>query len=162
METQLINTIEKHYSDRDSYFMQLAIDQARAAAQINEVPVGAVIVMNDQVIANGFNQPITTSDPSAHAEIVSLRAAALFIKNYRLVGSEIFTTLEPCAMCAGAILQARCKRVVFGAYDEKAGAAGSVVNLFSNQRLNHHTTIHGGISQQTCAKLLQDFFRAKR
>lgn len=146
----------------DSDFMQLALAQARAAAAAGEVPVGAVVVRAGQVIATGRNAPITQSDPSAHAEIVALRGAALALGNYRLVDCELFVTLEPCAMCAGAMLQARLKRVVFGASDPKTGAAGSVVDLFVSQQLNHQTVVQGGLLAGESAALLQEFFRHRR
>jgi tRNA(adenine34) deaminase len=146
----------------DGDFMQLALAQARAAAALGEVPVGAVLVRDGQVIATGGNAPIAAHDPSAHAEIVALRAAAQLLGNYRLTDCELFVTLEPCAMCAGAILQARLKRVVFGASDAKAGAAGSVLNLFANRQLNHQTHVQGGLQQLECAALLQEFFLRRR
>ncbi len=146
----------------DGDFMQIALVQARAAAAAGEVPVGAVLVRSGQVIAVGGNAPIGQHDPSAHAEIVALRTAAKLMANYRLTDCELFVTLEPCAMCAGAILQARLKRVVFGAPDPKAGAAGSVLNLFANPQLNHQTQVQGGLQQAECAALLQDFFMHRR
>ena len=146
----------------DGDFMQIAINQARAAATAGEVPVGAAVVRAGQLIAVGCNAPIDQHDPSAHAEIVALRAAAKLIGNYRLTDCELFVTLEPCAMCAGAILQARLKRVVFGAKDPKAGAAGSVLNLFANPQLNHQTQVQGGLQEMACAALLQDFFLRRR
>jgi len=146
----------------DADFMHIALAQARDAAAAGEVPVGAVLVRAGQVIALGRNAPIDQNDPSAHAEIVALRAAAKLIGNYRLIDCELFVTLEPCAMCAGAILQARLKRVVFGARDLKAGAAGSVVDLFANRQLNHQTQVQGGLQQDACGALLQDFFLRRR
>lgn len=146
----------------DSDFMHLALAQARAAALAGEVPVGAVVVHAGQVIATGRNAPIAQSDPSAHAEIVALRCAALAMGNYRLVDCELFATLEPCAMCAGAMLQARLKRVVFGASDPKTGAAGSVVDLFANPKLNHQTVVQGGLLADESAALLQEFFKHRR
>jgi len=146
----------------DAAFMRLALAQARAAMAAGEVPVGAVVVRNGQVIASGSNAPITRHDPSAHAEIVALRAAALAMANYRLVDCELFVTLEPCAMCVGAMLHARLKRVVFGAPDPKTGAAGSLLDLFSNPRLNHQTQVQGGLMAVECGGLLQDFFQQRR
>ena len=146
----------------DSDFMRIALTQARAAAAAGEVPVGAALVRAGQVIAVGGNGPIGQHDPSAHAEIVALRAAAKLLGNYRLSDCELFVTLEPCAMCAGAILQARLKRVVFGAADPKAGAAGSVLDLFAHRQLNHQTQVQGGLLQAECASLLQDFFLRRR
>ncbi|WP_309683794.1 tRNA adenosine(34) deaminase TadA [Polaromonas sp.] len=146
----------------DADFMQLALAQAREAATVGEVPVGAVLVRRGQVIATGRNAPIDGHDPTAHAEIVALRAAAQVLGNYRLDDCELYVTLEPCAMCSGAMLHARLKRVVFGAPDPKTGAAGSVVNLFAQPRLNHQTEWQGGVLADECAALLQDFFRQRR
>ncbi|MEY4883369.1 MAG: tRNA adenosine(34) deaminase TadA [Pseudomonadota bacterium] len=146
----------------DSAFMQLALAQAREAMAAGEVPVGAVVVKNGEVIATGRNAPIDGHDPTAHAEIVALRAAAQKLGNYRLDDCELYVTLEPCAMCSGAMLHARLKRVVFGAPDPKTGAAGSVINLFSQVQLNHQTQVQGGVLAGECSALLQDFFRAKR
>ncbi len=146
----------------DTQTMQLALTQARFAAAEGEVPVGAVVVRAGQVIAVGSNAPIGQHDPSAHAEMVALRAAAKALGNYRLLDCELFVTLEPCAMCVGAMLHARLQRVVFGAADPKTGAAGSVLDLFANPRLNHQTQVLGGVLAAQCAGLLQDFFRNKR
>jgi tRNA(adenine34) deaminase len=146
----------------DIRFMKLALAQAREAAAQGEVPVGAVIVRQGQVIATGRNAPIDGHDPTAHAEIVALRAAALALGNYRLDECELFVTLEPCAMCSGAILQARLKRVVFGAADPKTGAAGSVLNLFELPQLNHQTVLEGGVLAEQGSALLQEFFRPRR
>ena len=146
----------------DEHFMQLALAQAREAATVGEVPVGAVVIHQGQVIATGGNAPIDGHDPTAHAEIVALRAAAQALGNYRLDECELFVTLEPCAMCSGAMLHARLKRVVFGATDPKTGAAGSVVNLFANTQLNHQTQLRGGVMADECGALLQDFFRQRR
>ena len=146
----------------DSVFMRGAIDQAHNAWALEEVPVGALVVRDGEVIATGFNQSIGTHDPTAHAEIMALRAAASILGNYRLPGCELFVTLEPCAMCAGAMLHARLARVVFGAADPKTGACGSVVDLFAQTRLNHHTTAVGGILADSCSALLKDFFAQRR
>lgn len=142
--------------------MTHALRQAQAAALAGEVPVGAVVVKDGAVIATGQNAPIDSHDPTAHAEIVALRAAARALGNYRLEGCELFVTLEPCAMCAGAMLHARLKRVVFGAADPKTGAAGSVLDLFARPELNHQTEVQGGVMKDACSNLLQDFFRQKR
>jgi tRNA(adenine34) deaminase len=142
--------------------MQLALAQAREAAAAGEVPVGAVVVRRGQVIASGRNAPVDGHDPTAHAEIVALRAAAQALGNYRLDGCELFVTLEPCAMCSGAMLHARLKRVVFGAPDPKTGAAGSVINLFAQAPLNHQTQLQSGVLAAQCGALLQDFFRLRR
>ena len=146
----------------DAAFMTLALAQARVAMACGEVPVGAVVVQNGQVIASGSNAPIASHDPSAHAEIQALRAAAQVLGNYRLIDCELFVTLEPCAMCVGAILQARLKRIVFGANDPKTGAAGSVIDLFVNPRLNHQTQLQGGLLETECSALLQTFFQERR
>ena len=127
----------------DSHWMRLALDQAHLAAQEGEVPVGAVVVKNGQLIASGRNAPIAAHDPSAHAEILAMRAAAVVLGNYRLDGCELFVTLEPCAMCSGAMLHARLKRVVFGATDPRTGAAGSVINVFAHSQLNHQNNGKG-------------------
>ena len=142
--------------------MGAALAEAQAAAAAGEVPVGAVVVYQGHIIATGRNAPIQTHDPSAHAEIAALRAAAQHLGNYRLDNCELFVTLEPCAMCAGAILHARLKRVVFGASDPKTGAAGSVIDLFGNPQLNHHTQVKGGVLANQSAALLQAFFRQQR
>ena len=146
----------------DEYAMRIALDQAHNAALVGEVPVGAVVMRDGQVIATGYNRPITEHDPTAHAEIVALRHAAHLLGNYRLPECELFVTLEPCAMCAMALLHARFKRVVYGAADPKTGAAGSVVDLFSDARLNHHTALAGGVLAQASAQLLRDFFAQRR
>lgn len=146
----------------DEDFMALAMAQARQAAEAGEVPVGAVVVRQGEVIGAGHNAPIAGHDPSAHAEIMAMRAAAAALGNYRLDHCELFVTLEPCAMCSGAMLHARLKRVVFGASDPKTGAAGSVVDLFANPRLNHQTKVQGGVLAQACSAQVQAFFRDKR
>ena len=142
--------------------MHLALDQAHNALLVGEVPVGAVILRDGKVIATGYNRPITTHDPTAHAEIVALRHAATLLGNYRLPGCELYVTLEPCAMCAMALLHARISRVVFGAADPKTGAAGSVLNLFDQPQLNHHTALQGGVMADASSALLRDFFAQRR
>ena len=142
--------------------MALALAQARQAAAAGEIPVGAVVVRQGQVIATGRNAPIDSHDPTAHAEIMALRAAAQVVGNYRLEDCELFVTLEPCAMCSGAMLQARLKRVVFGATEPKTGAAGSVIDLFAHARLNHQTAHQGGVLAVQSTALLQEFFRQRR
>jgi len=149
-------------SPADEYAMRLALDQAQNAWLVGEVPVGAVIVRDGQVVATGYNRPITTHDPTAHAEIVALRHAATLLENYRLPECELFVTLEPCAMCAMALMHARFKRVVFGATDPKTGASGSVLNLFAEPRLNHHTALEGGVLADACGALLRRFFAERR
>jgi tRNA(adenine34) deaminase len=147
---------------RERRFMALAQEAAEAARAAGEVPVGAVIVRGDEVIATGFNHPIRGHDPSAHAEMVALRAASRALENYRLPGCELYVTLEPCVMCAGAIMHARIARVVFGAADPKTGACGSVVDVFANERLNHHTTVVGGVLADECGHALRNFFAERR
>ena len=142
--------------------MQLALAQAALAAQAGEVPVGAVVVQGWVVIASGRNAPIEGHDPTAHAEIAALRAAAKVLGNYRLPDCTLYVTLEPCAMCSGAMLHARLKRVVFGAADAKTGAAGSVINLFAQSQLNHQTTLQGGVMAGESVALLKDFFSQRR
>ena len=142
--------------------MRLALDQAHNAWLVGEVPVGAVIVRDGQVVATGYNRPITTHDPTAHAEIVALRHASTLLENYRLPECELFVTLEPCAMCAMALMHARFKRVVFGAADPKTGAAGSVLNLFAEAKLNHHTAVESGVLADACGALLRQFFAERR
>jgi tRNA(adenine34) deaminase len=149
-------------SATDERAMRIALDQARNAWIVGEVPVGAVVMRAGQVIATGYNRPITEHDPTAHAEIVALRHAATLLSNYRLPECELYVTLEPCAMCAMALMHARFKRVVFGARDPKTGAAGSVINLFGEAQLNHHTVIEGGVLADECGTLLREFFVERR
>lgn len=149
-------------SVEDETFMRLAIDQAHNAWALGEVPVGAVIVKDGQVIATGFNQPIGNADPTAHAEIQALRAAAELLGNYRLNHCQLYVTLEPCAMCAGAMQHARIERVIFGAVDPKTGACGSVVDLFAEPKLNHHTRVRRGVLAADCGGLLTRFFAERR
>ena len=157
---------DSQHDPRDEAAMRLALDQAQNAWLVGEVPVGAVVFRataeGRQVIATGYNRPITDHDPTAHAEIVALRHAARLLGNYRLPECEIFVTLEPCAMCAMALLHARLKRVAYGAADPKAGAAGSVLDLFADPRLNHHTRLLGGVLADACAETLRSFFAERR
>jgi len=146
----------------DEHFMGLAMDLAREAGAAGEVPVGALIVLEEEVVGRGFNQPIGRHDPTAHAEIMALRDAATRLGNYRLPGCTLYVTLEPCAMCAGAIMHARIERLVFGASDPKTGAAGSVIDLFAESSLNHHTSVVGGVLAEQCGSLLSGFFVARR
>lgn len=146
----------------DEDFMREALEQARQAGACGEVPVGAIVVLDGQIVGRGFNQPIGRHDPTAHAEVMALRDAAQRLGNYRLPGCELYVTLEPCAMCSGAIMHARIRRVVFGARDPKTGVAGSVINLFDEARLNHHATIEGGLMADECGGMLSAFFAARR
>jgi len=142
--------------------MHEALALAEHAMQQQGVPVGAIVVLEGNIIGKGWNQPIAKHDPSAHAEIMALRDAAKFIGNYRLVETTLYVTLEPCLMCVGAMLHARVKRVVFGAYDPKTGAAGSVFNMFADNRHNHVVEVQGGVLEKPSAELLQTFFRQRR
>ena len=146
----------------DEAFMRMALSAAAEAQRLGEVPVGAVLVREGDVIAIGHNQPIIGHDPTAHAEIAALRAAAQKLGNYRLPGCTLYVTLEPCAMCAGAKMHARLARVVYGASDPKTGACGSVVNLFAEARLNHHTEVQGGVLAGECGTMLSAFFAERR
>jgi len=146
----------------DRQFMQQALEQAQLAALAGEVPVGAVLVRDGLVISRAFNKPITDHDPSAHAEMLALRQAAMADENYRLPGATLYVTLEPCTMCAGAILHARLDRIVYGASDPKTGAAGSVLDVFSSKQINHQTSVEGGVMGEECGELLRDFFKERR
>jgi tRNA(adenine34) deaminase len=146
----------------DTKFMQAALDLARQAALNGEVPVGAIIVKDGEIIGRGMNSPISQHDPSAHAEILALRDAAKNIGNYRLVDCELYVTLEPCAMCAGAIQHARISRLIYGASDYKTGACGSVINLMAETKLNHHTEVSKDILAEECGALLSNFFKQRR
>ena len=150
------------WSETDEKFMRAAIGEAKIAASVNEVPVGAVVVKNGEIIGAGLNRSIQDSDPTAHAEIIAIRAAAFAEQNYRLNDTTLYVTLEPCAMCIGAMIQARISRLVFGAYDAKAGAAGSVIDLSDNRQLNHQIEVNGGLFEEKCAGLLQKFFAQRR
>ena len=146
----------------DTEYMRHALGLAEQAQAAGEVPVGAVVVKDGEIIGRGFNAPILRHDPSAHAEIQALRDAAERVGNYRLVDCELFVTLEPCLMCAGAMMHARIARVVYGASDLKTGAAGSVLNVFAEQRLNHHTQVQGGVLAEECSAMLSNFFAQRR
>jgi len=147
---------------RDAAYMRRALELARHAEEAGEVPVGALVVLNDEIIGEGWNQPIVTQDPTAHAEIVALRAAAVRTKNYRISEAVLYVTLEPCAMCAGAMVPARMARVVYGAADPKSGAAGSVFNLLESSTLNHRAQITRGVFAAECGEMLRKFFEARR
>jgi tRNA(adenine34) deaminase len=146
----------------DEIFMLEALGLAHCAAEVGEVPVGAVVVKDGAVVGRGYNRPISAKDPTAHAEVMALRDAAMRIGNYRLGNCELYVTLEPCAMCAGAIMHARIKRVIYGAADPKSGACGSVIDLFAENRLNHHAAVVGGVMAGEATKVLQEFFSARR
>lgn len=146
----------------DLRWMERALTLARAARDRGEVPVGAVLVQDGEALGEGFNQPISEVDPTGHAEIVAIRRAAHSRGNYRLPGTTLYVTLEPCPMCAGAILNARVARVVFGAYDEKAGAAGTVTDLLTTRLFNHRCVVEGGVLREPCARLLTGFFASRR
>ncbi len=154
--------MESDWPQQDIDGMRAALAEAQKAAGEGEVPVGAVVVVDGDIIATGRNCSIVTSDPSAHAEIIALRAAGSGVGNYRLPDATLYVTLEPCVMCTGAIVQARLKRVVFGAYDEKAGALGSVEDLSDSRALNHRFEINGGLLADECSNLLRAFFEARR
>jgi tRNA(adenine34) deaminase len=146
----------------DEHFMELALERARRAAREGEVPVGAILVAGDEVIGEGWNQPIASSDPTAHAEIIALRAGAQRLGNYRLAACTLYATLEPCAMCVGALMNARVARLVFGAWDPKAGACGSVIDLPRQPRLTHRIDVFGGVRSDESAALLKQFFESRR
>jgi tRNA(adenine34) deaminase len=147
---------------RDAAYMRRALELARHAEEAGEVPVGALVVLNDEIIGEGWNQPIVTQDPTAHAEIVALRAAAVRTKNYRIPEAVLYVTLEPCAMCAGAMVHARIARVVYGAADPKSGAAGSVFNLLESPSLNHRAQVTRGVLAEECGEMLRTFFEKRR
>ncbi|MGA8051130.1 MAG: tRNA adenosine(34) deaminase TadA [Burkholderiales bacterium] len=142
--------------------MRRAIELARRAEGEGEVPVGAVVVLGGKVIGEGWNRPISSADATSHAEMEAIRAACKAVGNYRLTGASLYVTLEPCAMCIGAIFHARIARVMFGAPDPKTGAAGSIMNLFAESRLNHHATVEGRVLAEECGALLSDFFAKRR
>jgi tRNA(adenine34) deaminase len=146
----------------DRLCLLLAIEQAALAAEAGEVPVGAIVVFENKIVGRGRNAVLATNDPTAHAEIVALRDAALHLNNYRLTGCELYTTLEPCSMCAGAIIHARIARLVYGAADPKAGAAGSVLDVINHPKLNHQLKVAGGVMADECGELLRAFFRERR
>ena len=147
--------------DHEKY-MRIAIEQAIIGSDKGEVPVGAVIVLDGEIIATGHNQPISTNDPTAHAEIIALRNASEILNNYRLPGAKLYVTLEPCTMCIGAIFNARISQVVYGASEFKTGAAGGVIDLFSNPKINHHAEVVGGILSEECSTVLKEFFIKRR
>ena len=153
---------EHHTQARDEFFMRHALACAQQAYDAGEVPVGAVVVHQNRVIASGYNHPIGLNDPTAHAEVQELRAAAQILQNYRMPECELYVTLEPCLMCSGAMFHARLARVVFGASDYKTGVAGSVMNVYTHEQLNHHATVVGGVLEEEAREVLQRFFRERR
>jgi tRNA(adenine34) deaminase len=146
----------------DARYMRTALELARQGWEAGEVPVGALVVLDGEIVGRGFNQPISSFDPTAHAEVVALRDAAARLGNYRLVGCTLYVTMEPCVMCAGAILHARVARVVYGAREYKTGAHGSIVDVFAEPRLNYHCEIMGGVLADECAAMISGFFEARR
>jgi tRNA(adenine34) deaminase len=156
------NVVRAHDPDLDMHFMQRALELAREAARAGEVPVGAVIVKEGAIAGEGWNRPISTHDPSAHAEMIAMRNAAQSLQNYRLLDTTLYVTLEPCAMCAGAMVHARVKRLVFAATDPRAGAAGSIFNIAQHSALNHRLEVTSGVMAEDCASELRRFFAARR
>ena len=154
--------MQSAWSDADVAAMQAALAEARSAADLGEVPVGAVVTSGGNIIAKGHNRSLSDNDPSAHAEVIALREAGRVMGNHRLANATLYVTLEPCAMCIGAIVQARVARLVFGAYDKKAGAAGSVIDLTDSKAFNHRFEVNGGVLADECGAVLQEFFRNKR
>ena len=148
--------------ESDANYMDLALAEARKAESMNEVPVGAVVVSQGAVIGSGYNQPVSGADPTAHAEIIALRQAARHQRNYRLSNATMYCTVEPCLMCAGAMIHARIDRLVFGTPDPKAGSAGSIYNILSDPRLNHSVDVISGVREDECASLLREFFAKRR
>jgi tRNA(adenine34) deaminase len=159
---QKLQTQLAEQASQDANWMRIALAQAQLAWNAGEIPVGAIVVKDGKIIATGYNQPILGNDPTAHAEIMALRAAAKILGNYRLPGCELYVTLEPCVMCSGAMMHARLSRIVFGAHDFKTGACGSVLNLFEQEKLNHHATVVTGVLADECAQILKDFFAQRR
>jgi len=153
---------EKGAPSRDEQFMRAALDEALKARDAGEVPVGAVLVRNGQIISRGCNSPIGRHDPTAHAEIMALRAGGLALGNYRLVDTELYVTIEPCVMCMGAVIHARVRRLIYGARDERAGAAGTVFDLTRDRNLNHRVELTAGVLEDACRSLMQDFFKDRR
>jgi tRNA(adenine34) deaminase len=149
-------------TDDNEHFMRQAIELAREAEAAGEVPVGALVVLNGEIVGTGWNRPIQSHDPTAHAEIIALRAAASALGNYRMPGATLYVTLEPCPMCAGAMVHARIERLVYAAPDPLAGSAGSVMNVFATPTLNHRPVVQGGVLAEECGAMLKDFFRARR
>ena len=156
------NTKIQELPTHDQLFMQRAIELAQQAEAINEIPVGAVVVYQRKIIGEGFNQSITLHDPSAHAEMQAIRQAGQYLNNYRLIGCSLYVTLEPCSMCAGLLVHSRIKRLIYGASDTKTGAAGSVFNLVTNEKLNHQIEVNAGVMGKQCSEILSAFFKRRR
>jgi tRNA(adenine34) deaminase len=148
--------------EKDKHFMKAALNSAKKAWKNGEVPVGAVLVKNGEIISTGQNSPITSNDPTAHAEIIALREGSEKLKNYRLIDTTLYVTIEPCTMCMGAIIHARIKKLVFGAFDPRAGAAGSLFDFTVENKFNHKVEVNSGILESECRELVQDFFKQKR
>jgi tRNA(adenine34) deaminase len=149
-------------NSQDIFWLQHALQLAKQAEVAGEVPIGAVLVLDNKIIGEGWNRPITSCDPTAHAEVIALRAGAKRLNNYRLLNTTLYVTLEPCAMCAGAIVYARVNRLVFGTFDPRAGAVGSVFNILQEERLNHRVDFTSGVLQEECSAMLKSFFKKKR
>ena len=162
LEAAVLSPSEFVWSSADAEFMRRAIELARMAEAAGEVPVGAVVVKDGVIVGEGWNRPIGTHDPSAHAEMIAMRAAAAALKNYRLLDTTLYVTLEPCSMCAGAMVHARVKRLVYAATDPRAGAAGSVFNIVQHSALNHRLEMQAGLMAQDCVSLLRQFFASRR
>lgn len=150
------------HTEQDHQWMGLAIQQAKLAEDMGEVPVGAIVVSGGKLISEAYNSPITLNDPTAHAEVLALRSASSALENYRLTGCELFVTIEPCIMCAGALIHSRIDRIVFGAYEPKAGVACSHLSVFEQNFVNHKVKVDGGLREEECANLMQSFFKKRR
>ena len=153
---------QKFYHQLDEFFMNFALAEARRASDVGEVPIGAVIVIANQIVGRGHNRPISSHDPTGHAEIIAIRDASRYIGNYRLLDASLYVTIEPCAMCAGALINARIKRLIYGAPDLRAGAVNSVFQLCANSSLNHQVEVTSGILTEACRELMQTFFKQRR
>jgi tRNA(adenine34) deaminase len=157
-----MNDSQRPKAQEDAHYMRLALEQASLAENAGEVPIGAIIVFKDEIIGRGFNRNLLDHDPSAHAEMVALREAARTLRNHRLSGCEMFVTMEPCAMCAGALIHARISRLIYGASDPKAGAVGSVLEVLNHPKLNHQMAVTSGVLLEECSGIVRDFFRSRR
>jgi len=162
VSTSRYSSDEMITSDKDEKFMSLALQEAQKSKKMNEVPVGAIVTFNDEILSKSHNKSISENDPTSHAEVRAVREAAETINNYRLTGATLYVTLEPCAMCYGAIIHARISRLVFGAYDPKTGVCGSSINLHKQACFNHTPEVKGGVLQEDCSLILKDFFKERR